>query len=129
MLGLIYSISCSSVTSAVLTSPLTSPLTSSVDSPIDRGGFCSVRGHQCLEMTGPRLNNTIQEMSSKMYGPDQRLDLIVANAMPQLQVSEREMRRCSVVDGLDADRLIYFCSVIFRIHVMNFSHFPVFPYV
>lgn len=47
----------------------------------------SVRGKQKLEVQGPRLNNTKEEKASKMYGPDRRLDLVIQQEMPQLQVS------------------------------------------
>lgn len=46
-----------------------------------------VRGKQRLDVQGPRLNNTKEEKSSKAYGPDRRLDLVVQPEMPQLQVS------------------------------------------
>ncbi|KAK3085582.1 hypothetical protein FSP39_005648 [Pinctada imbricata] len=46
-----------------------------------------VRGKQKLEVQGPRLNSTKEEKSSKMYGPDRRLDLVIKPEMPQLQVS------------------------------------------
>lgn len=47
----------------------------------------SVRGKQKLEVQGPRLNNTKEEKANKMYGPDRRLDLVIQQEMPQLQVS------------------------------------------
>jgi hypothetical protein len=46
-----------------------------------------VRGKQKLEVQGPRLNTSKEEKASKMYGPDRRLDLVVQQEMPQLQVS------------------------------------------
>ncbi|XP_048756747.2 trafficking protein particle complex subunit 8-like isoform X2 [Ostrea edulis] len=46
-----------------------------------------VRGKQRLDVQGPRLNNTKEEKSSKAYGPDRRLDLVIQPEMPQLQVS------------------------------------------
>ncbi|XP_076111682.1 trafficking protein particle complex subunit 8-like isoform X2 [Mytilus galloprovincialis] len=46
-----------------------------------------VRGKQKLEVQGPRLNNSKEEKASKMYGPDRRLDLVIQQEMPQLQVS------------------------------------------
>ncbi|XP_061162581.1 trafficking protein particle complex subunit 8-like isoform X1 [Saccostrea echinata] len=46
-----------------------------------------VRGKQRLDVQGPRLNNTKEEKSSKVYGPDRRLDLVIQPEMPQLQVS------------------------------------------
>ena len=88
--GLVYSISCSTLSNSASTN-LTMDSRPQVEAhrpPEPRGPAvnCSVRGHQQLEMSGPRLNNTKQEMSSQLYGPDRRLDLIVTNAMPQLQV-------------------------------------------
>ncbi|XP_064640195.1 trafficking protein particle complex subunit 8-like isoform X2 [Lineus longissimus] len=46
----------------------------------------AVHGKQSLEVQGPRLNNTKQDKTSKTYGPDRRLDLIVAPKMPLLDV-------------------------------------------
>ncbi|KAK3581188.1 hypothetical protein CHS0354_024722 [Potamilus streckersoni] len=46
-----------------------------------------VRGKQKLEVQGPRLNNKKEEMVNKMYGPDRRLDLVIQQEMPLLQVS------------------------------------------
>ena len=39
-----------------------------------------------LEVQGVRLNNTKEEKTSKMYGPDRRLDLVIVPNMPKLQV-------------------------------------------
>ncbi|CAH1780178.1 unnamed protein product [Owenia fusiformis] len=50
-----------------------------------------VRGKQVLETQGPRLNATKLEKTTCMYGPDKRLDLIVAPPMPQLKVEFTEM--------------------------------------
>lgn len=47
----------------------------------------SVRGRQDLEIQGPRLNNTKEEKTSVKYGPDRRLDPIVTEEMPLLEVS------------------------------------------
>lgn len=46
----------------------------------------SVRGRQDLEIQGPRLNNTKEEKTSVKYGPDRRLDPIVTEEMPLLEV-------------------------------------------
>ncbi|XP_048363686.1 trafficking protein particle complex subunit 8 isoform X7 [Sphaerodactylus townsendi] len=46
----------------------------------------SVRGRQDLEIQGPRLNNTKEEKTSTKYGPDRRLDPIIAEEMPLLEV-------------------------------------------
>ncbi|KAM6217954.1 trafficking protein particle complex subunit 8 isoform 2-T2 [Rhynchocyon petersi] len=46
----------------------------------------SVRGRQDLEIQGPRLNNTKEEKTSIKYGPDRRLDPIIAEEMPLLEV-------------------------------------------
>lgn len=45
-----------------------------------------VRGKQKLEPQGPRLNGTKEERTQKLYGPDRRLDLIVQEEMPILEV-------------------------------------------
>lgn len=47
----------------------------------------SVRGRQDLEIQGPRLNNTKEEKTSVKYGPDRRLDPVVTEEMPLLEVS------------------------------------------
>ncbi|XP_045191789.2 trafficking protein particle complex subunit 8-like isoform X2 [Mercenaria mercenaria] len=46
-----------------------------------------VRGKQKIEVQGPRLNNKKEEMASKVYGPDRRLDLTIHEQMPLLEVS------------------------------------------
>ncbi|KAK7811172.1 hypothetical protein U0070_004715 [Myodes glareolus] len=46
----------------------------------------SVRGRQDLEIQGPRLNNTKEEKTSVKYGPDRRLDPVVTEEMPLLEV-------------------------------------------
>ena len=46
----------------------------------------SVLGQLTLDVQGPRLNTTKEEKTGKVYGPDRRLDLIVAPPMPKLQV-------------------------------------------
>ncbi|XP_063572945.1 trafficking protein particle complex subunit 8 isoform X4 [Pongo abelii] len=46
----------------------------------------SVRGKQDLEIQGPRLNNTKEEKTSVKYGPDRRLDPIITEEMPLLEV-------------------------------------------
>ncbi|XP_060083234.1 trafficking protein particle complex subunit 8-like [Ylistrum balloti] len=46
-----------------------------------------VRGKQKLEVQGPRLNITKEDKANKMYGPDRRLDLVIQQEMPLLQVS------------------------------------------
>ncbi|KAM8967666.1 trafficking protein particle complex subunit 8 isoform 2-T2 [Pelodytes ibericus] len=46
----------------------------------------SVRGRQDLEIQGPRLNSTKEEKTSIQYGPDRRLDPIIAPQMPLLEV-------------------------------------------
>lgn len=47
----------------------------------------SVRGKQRLEVQGPRLNASKDEKTSKVYGPDRRLDLVIQPRMPHLQVN------------------------------------------
>ena len=46
-----------------------------------------VRGKQRLEVQGPRLNVTKEDKRGKVYGPDRRLDLLVQEEMPILDVS------------------------------------------
>lgn len=45
-----------------------------------------VRGRQDLEIQGPRLNSTKEEKTSIKYGPDRRLDPIITEEMPLLEV-------------------------------------------
>ena len=45
-----------------------------------------VQGRQDLDIQGPRLNSNKEERCSVVYGPDRRLDLIVAPPMPSLEV-------------------------------------------
>ena len=45
-----------------------------------------MRGKQRLEVQGPRLNSKKEEMAQKVYGPDRRLDLVIQQEMPLLQV-------------------------------------------
>ncbi|CAG5114906.1 unnamed protein product [Candidula unifasciata] len=45
-----------------------------------------VRGKQKLEPQGPRLNATKEERTEKLYGPDRRLDLLIHEEMPSLEV-------------------------------------------
>ena len=70
---------------AVVQPPVTSGsvLTSAVGSSL---GGMTVRGKLVLDVQGPRLADTKEERNSKVYGPDCRLDIIVAPPMPQLQV-------------------------------------------
>ncbi|XP_032875370.1 trafficking protein particle complex subunit 8 isoform X1 [Amblyraja radiata] len=46
----------------------------------------SVRGRQDLEIQGPRLNNTKEEKTSVKYGSDRRLDPIITETKPLLEV-------------------------------------------
>ncbi|KAM4028317.1 trafficking protein particle complex subunit 8 isoform 2-T2 [Anomaloglossus baeobatrachus] len=46
----------------------------------------SVRGRQDLEIQGPRLNGSKEEKTSIQYGPDRRLDPVIAPQMPLLEV-------------------------------------------
>uniref|UniRef100_A0A4W3GFD6 Trafficking protein particle complex subunit 8 n=1 Tax=Callorhinchus milii TaxID=7868 RepID=A0A4W3GFD6_CALMI len=45
-----------------------------------------LRGRQDLEIQGPRLNSTKEEKTSVKYGPDRRLDPIITEIMPLLEV-------------------------------------------
>lgn len=65
---------------------------SSGDTPTGAGGKPSlastifVRGRVNLDVQGPRLNVSKAEKASKMYGPDRRLDIVIAPEMPRLEV-------------------------------------------
>ncbi|XP_041376116.1 trafficking protein particle complex subunit 8-like isoform X2 [Gigantopelta aegis] len=55
-----------------------------------KGGYMGsiyVRGKQRLEVQGPRLNITSEDKTQKNYGPDRRLDLVVLEEMPILEVN------------------------------------------
>lgn len=62
------------------------PLGATVGSKASYVSTVYVRGKQKIEVQGPRLNNKKEEMASKVYGPDRRLDLTVKEQMPLLQV-------------------------------------------
>ncbi len=47
----------------------------------------SVLGQLKLEVTGPRLNASKTDRTGRVYGPDHRLNIIVAPPMPKLQVA------------------------------------------
>lgn len=66
--------------SAVLP-PFSGANSSSLSSPI------LVSGKVHLEVQGPRLNSTKDERLGKMYGPDKRLNLIIMDKMPKLEVT------------------------------------------
>ena len=70
---------------AVVQPPVTSGsvLTSAVGSSLSG---MTVRGKLVLDVQGPRLADTKEERNSKVYGPDRRLDIVIAPSMPQLQV-------------------------------------------
>ena len=52
-----------------------------------------VRGKQKLEPRGPRLNYTKEDRTQKRYGPDRRLDLLVQEEMPILEVRVYSKKR------------------------------------
>nr|XP_006816958.1 PREDICTED: trafficking protein particle complex subunit 8-like [Saccoglossus kowalevskii] len=57
--------------------------------PLKKPSYVSgitVRGRQDLDVQGPRLNTSKNERSSIVYGPDRRLDPIIAPPMPLLNV-------------------------------------------
>lgn len=69
----------------------------------------SVRGRQDLEIQGPRLNNTKEEKTSIKYGPDRRLDPIITEEMPLLEVSclkKPHRHNLSIRSGLSPFRLV-----------------------
>lgn len=102
--GLAYNIGCMSTSGQLLTSavpdsvslalgsnsvsavlpPFSGANSSSLSSPI------LVSGKVHLEVQGPRLNSTKDERLGKMYGPDKRLNLIITDKMPKLEVFFRD---------------------------------------
>lgn len=65
---------------------------SGVRRPVTFGsGTAQVQGMQDLDIQGPRLNSTKAERCGVMYGPDRRLDPIVAPHMPLLEVTFSSM--------------------------------------
>ncbi|XP_071092381.1 trafficking protein particle complex subunit 8-like isoform X2 [Haliotis cracherodii] len=93
VVGLAYNLGTTSSQSQS-SSPLPGDMPSSTASPSILGSqkptFISsvyVRGKQKLEVQGPRLNASKDDKTSKLYGPDRRLDLTVHEEMPILEVS------------------------------------------
>ena len=60
----------------------------SFDSFKDSSGAASpaVEGTIMLNVRGPRLNNTMQEKNSVMYGTDRRLFIDIQPIMPKIKV-------------------------------------------
>ena len=84
--GITYNLGSASTT---FMAPSTGPsnlLGSSVGPKASYVSTVYVRGKQRLEVQGPRLNGKKDEMAYKVYGPDRRLDLVVQQEMPLLQV-------------------------------------------
>lgn len=91
MVGLAYNLGTSSLAQNTTLTSSTSDLSvsmsgSTVNKPSYMSTIC-VRGKQRLEVQGPRLNVTKEEKTGKIYGPDRRLDLVVQEEMPILNVS------------------------------------------
>ena len=94
VVGLAYNLGTSSLAQ---NAPLTSAAFAADSASASRGSTTSakpsyistvyVRGKQRLEVQGPRLNVSKEEKTGKVYGPDRRLDLVVHEEMPILNVS------------------------------------------
>ena len=94
VVGLAYNLGTSSLAQ---NAPLTSAAVAADSASAGRGSTTSakpsyistvyVRGKQRLEVQGPRLNVSKEEKTGKVYGPDRRLDLVVLEEMPILNVS------------------------------------------
>ncbi|XP_075069567.1 trafficking protein particle complex subunit 8 isoform X2 [Mixophyes fleayi] len=82
ILGVVYNLSTIQSTSGL--DGVTPPNSVPTGKFISNG--MSVRGRQDLEIQGPRLNSTKEEKTSIQYGPDRRLDPIIAPQMPLLEV-------------------------------------------
>ncbi|XP_056377756.1 trafficking protein particle complex subunit 8 isoform X3 [Hyla sarda] len=82
ILGIVYNLS--TIQSANNLDGVTPPNNVPTGKFISNG--MSVRGRQDLEIQGPRLNGTKEEKTSIQYGPDRRLDPIIAPQMPLLEV-------------------------------------------
>ncbi|XP_072169057.1 trafficking protein particle complex subunit 8-like [Diadema setosum] len=54
-------------------------------------GPAQVQGRQDLDIQGPRLNSTKAERCGMLYGPDRRLDPVIAPHMPLLEVTFSSM--------------------------------------
>lgn len=93
VVGLAYNLGTSSLaqnaplTSAAVAADMASPNKGSTTSKPSYISSICVRGKQRLEVQGPRLNVSKEEKTGKVYGPDRRLDLVVQEEMPILNVS------------------------------------------
>ncbi|GFR74415.1 trafficking protein particle complex subunit 8 [Elysia marginata] len=88
VVGLAYNLGTSSLAqnSAGLQTDSNTGITNQVVKPSYTSSVV-VRGKQKLEPRGPRLNKTKEDRTQKHYGPDRRLDLLVQEEMPILEVS------------------------------------------
>ena len=88
--GLAYSLSAQPSTNQT-TEPSTNQEVldgrSGVKRPVSLGSSAAqVQGMQDLDIQGPRMNITKDERCGVLYGPDRRLDPIIAPPMPLLEV-------------------------------------------
>ncbi|KAK7505350.1 hypothetical protein BaRGS_00003512 [Batillaria attramentaria] len=93
VVGLAYNLGTSSLaqnaplTMAAMAADSTSSSKGSASSKPSYISSICVRGKQRLEVQGPRLNVSKEEKTGKVYGPDRRLDLVVQEEMPILNVA------------------------------------------
>lgn len=92
VVGIAYNLGTSSVAQNSTPAPVGNDISlpSSTGSSAAKPSYISticVRGKQRLEVQGPRLNVSKEEKTGKVYGPDRRLDLVVQEEMPILNVS------------------------------------------
>ncbi|XP_025115248.1 trafficking protein particle complex subunit 8-like isoform X3 [Pomacea canaliculata] len=91
VVGIAYNLGTSSVAQNSTPAPVGNDISlpSSTGSSAAKPSYISticVRGKQRLEVQGPRLNVSKEEKTGKVYGPDRRLDLVVQEEMPILNV-------------------------------------------
>ena len=86
IVGLTYNLGSASTTFMAPSQGPGGPLGGTVAPKASYVSTVHVRGKQRLEVQGPRLNSKKEEMAYKVYGPDRRLDLVIQQEMPLLQV-------------------------------------------
>ena len=86
IVGLTYNLGSASTTFMAPSQGPGGPLGGTVGPKASYVSTVHVRGKQRLEVQGPRLNSKKEEMAQKLYGPDRRLDLVIQQEMPLLQV-------------------------------------------
>ncbi|XP_071958347.1 trafficking protein particle complex subunit 8-like isoform X2 [Antedon mediterranea] len=88
IMGIVYSLSAPLQSSSTVPPSTNMEITDSPSlkhSKKTGSSTVSVRGRQDVDVQGPRLNGTLMEKRIMTYGPDRRLDPIIAPPMPLLE--------------------------------------------